>query len=122
MIKIGGVYQVPVEVNGVPMHFIFDTGSSTISISSAEALFLYKQGSLEISDFMGVANFIDASGNISNGTLINLKTIKIGNRELSNVRASVVLNLKAPLLLGQSALEKFGKISIDNRNKEITFE
>jgi aspartyl protease family protein len=38
------------------------------------------------------------------------------------VQASVVHNLQAPLLLGQSALNKFGKISIDYNNGEITFE
>jgi aspartyl protease family protein len=122
MEKIGGVYQIPVLVNDVKMYFIFDTGASTISISETEAGFLWKQGKLTRKDIIGTANFSDANGDISEGTIILLKTIKIGRRTLNNVEASVVHNLNAPLLFGQSALGKFGKISIDNNKNEITFE
>ena len=122
MEKTNGVYQIPVEVNGVNMFFIFDTGASKISISETEAVFLYKQGKLTKDDIKGTANFSDANGDISEGTIIILSTVKIGNKVLKNIEASVVQNLNAPLLFGQSALEKFGKISIDNRRGEIIFE
>jgi aspartyl protease family protein len=120
--KVNGVYEIPTEINGVEMYFIFDTGAGLISISETEAIFLYKQGKLTQEDILGKANFSDANGDISEGTIINLKTVKIGNRILENIEASVVHNLGAPLLMGQSALEKFGKISIDYQNSEITFE
>ena len=122
MEKIDGVYQIPVEINGVSMHFIFDTGAGMISISETEALFLYKQGKLTEDDITGSAKFSDANGNISEGTLINLKEVKIGDRALKNIQASVAHNLKAPLLIGQSALEKFGNVMIDYEKKEIVFK
>jgi aspartyl protease family protein len=122
MEKINGVFQIPVEVDGVKMYFIFDTGASIISISETEANFLWKQGKLTKDDIVGTANFSDANGDISEGTIIILTTVKIGDRILKNVEASVVHNLNAPLLFGQSALGKFGKISIDNNRGEITFE
>ena len=111
-----------VDVDGVKMFFIFDTGASIISISETEANFLWKQGKLTKDDIVGTANFSDANGDISEGTIIILTTVKIGDRVLKNVEASVVHNLNAPLLFGQSALGKFGKISIDNNMGEITFE
>jgi len=120
--KVNGVYEIPTEINGVPMHFIFDTGAGMISISETEAIFLFKQGKLKEADILGKANFSDANGDISEGTIINLQTVKIGDRILENIQASVVHNLGAPLLMGQSALEKFGKISIDYNRGEITFE
>jgi aspartyl protease family protein len=104
------------------MNFIFDTGASIISISSTEAMFLYKQGTLKEEDFIGNVNFQDATGAISEGTIIRLKTVKIGNKILQNVEASIVHNNSAPLLFGQSALAKFGKVSIDYDRNEITFE
>lgn len=122
MEKINGVYQIPVEVNGVKMFFIFETGASIISISETEANFLWKQGKLTKDDIKGTANFSDANGDISEGTIIVLSTVKIGDRLLKNIEASVVHNLNAPLLFGQSALSEFGKISIDNNRGEITFE
>jgi len=122
MKKKNGVYHIPVEVNGIKMYFIFDTGASTISISEVEALFLIKQEKLTQKDIIGDQKFILADGSISEGTIINLREIKIGNKTLYNIKASVVHNLKSPLLVGQSALEKFGKITIDNEKSVIIFE
>jgi aspartyl protease family protein len=117
-----GVYYVPVEVNGIPMRFIFDTGASIISISSTEATFLYKQGKLTDDDILGTSSYQDANGTISEGKVIRLRTIKIGNKTIYDVEASIVPNQIAPLLLGQSALSRFGKISIDYNRSEIIFE
>lgn len=120
MSEQNGVYYVPIEVNGVRMRFIFDTGASQISISEAEALFLYKQGSLTDEDILGKVRFSDANGDISEGTEINLREVKIGDRVLTNVRASVVEGIRAPLLLGQSALARFGQVSIDYEKQTLT--
>ena len=57
---------------------------------------------------------MDANGEVSVGTVINLKDVNFGGLILTNVRASVVRNQKAPLLLGQSVLSRLGKIEIDN--------
>lgn len=122
MTKRNGVYFIPCKINGSEMEFIFDTGASDITMSLTEALFLYKQGTLTDDDFIGTQQYQIANGSVEEGTVIKLKTVEIGNRKLYNVQASVVHNLQAPLLLGQSALNKFGKISIDYNKGEITFE
>lgn len=117
-----GVYRIPVFINDVQMKFIFDTGAGMISMSATEARFLYKQGTLTDEDFIGTLNFSDANGDITPGMVVRLRTVKIGNKTLENIEASIVDNDKAPLLLGQSALEKFGKISIDYTKGTIAFE
>jgi aspartyl protease family protein len=117
-----GVKYVWIEINGLRLKFIFDTGASSICISSSEASVLYRQGTLQKDDILDVQYFQDATGTISAGTRINLKTVKIGDRTLNNIEATVIDNSQAPLLLGQTAFEKFGKISIDNDKGEITFE
>lgn len=116
-----GVYFVPIEINGVNMEFVFDTGASSISISETEALFLLKQGKLSENDLIGEVQFSDANGDISEGTIVNLKSVKIGDKVVYNVKASIVHNQIAPLLFGQSAMNRFGKITIDYNNNEITF-
>lgn len=118
----GGVMFIPVEINGIPMDFIFDTGASSVSMSLTEALFLYKQGKLDDDDILGSQQFLDATGGISEGAVINLRSVVIGNREVTNVRATVVENQGAPLLLGQTVLENFGKVTIDYNNNYISFE
>jgi len=37
-----GVYYIMVEINGMKLRCVFDTGASSVSISSAEAFVLYK--------------------------------------------------------------------------------
>lgn len=122
MTKKGGVYTVPCKINGVEMEFIFDTGASDITMSLTEAVFLLKQGKLTKIDFVGAEQYMIADGSIHEGMVVNLKTVEIGNRKLINVRASIVDNTDAPLLLGQSALSRFGKISIDYSSNKIFFE
>ncbi|WP_041952148.1 retropepsin-like aspartic protease family protein [Spirosoma spitsbergense] len=122
MKKENGVYKVPVTVNGTPMQFILDTGASLISISSTEAEFMMKQGTITDDDIVGQSRFQDANGDISPGSIIRLKSVQIGDRVLENVHASVVTGAKAPLLLGQSALSQFGKISLDYRRNIVTFD
>ena len=104
------------------MKFIFDTGASIISISQAEAAFLYKQGTLTDEDFIGNSSFQDANGNVSEGTIARLRKVKVGNIILQDVEASIVPNQRAPLLFGQSALKKFGRISIDNTKHQLILE
>ncbi len=122
MIEENGIYKVPIEINGIDMSFIYDSGASFISISLTEVKFLFKQNKLSDDDIIGSVSYLDANGNISEGTVINLRSVKIGNNILYDVKASVVHNDKAPLLLGQSALSKFGKVSVDYKKNEITFE
>ncbi len=104
------------------MSFVFDTGASLISISNVEANFLLKQGRLSKEDILGEVNFSDANGDISVGTIINLREVTLGNRVLKNVQASVVDNSVAPLLFGQSALAQFGKVSIDYKRQLLIIE
>lgn len=121
MRKVNGVYLVPIKVNGLDLEFIFDTGASIISLSSAEALVMLRQGQITEDDIVGETQFQDATGGISVGTIVRLRTVEIGGITLHNVEASVVDNIQAPLLLGQTALSKFGKVTIDYNNSTIEF-
>lgn len=120
--QYGGTYEVPCMVNGLPLMMIFDTGAADVTISTVEASFMFKNGYLKESDIKGSRNYVTADGGVHAGTVITLKEVKLGDAVLKNVQASVVHNQKAPLLLGQSVLERFGKITIDNVNLKITIQ
>ena len=115
----GGIVKVNCLINNLPLNFIFDTGASTVSLSLVEANFMMKNGYLKPSDVVGTGNFYDANGDISEGTIINLRQIDFGGLKLDNVRASVVKNQKAPLLLGQSVLGRLGIVEINNQSKKL---
>lgn len=116
----GGVSIIPCKVNGLKLNFIFDTGASNVSISMTEASFMLKNEYLFKEDIIGTSNYLDANGNISAGVNIILKEIEIGGLKLYDVKAAVVANMKAPLLLGQSAISKLGVVQLDLSSNTLT--
>lgn len=117
IVKDGTVYSVKCSINDLPLHFVFDTGASDVSISSVEATFMLKNGYLSQDDITGKAYYITANGDITEGTVIRLREVNFGGLVLKDVKASVSKSQKAPLLLGQSVLQRLGKIEIDNERK-----
>lgn len=116
----GGTYEISCKINDLALNLIFDTGASDISISQTEVQFMLKNGYLSHSDITGTQKYIDANGDIEVGTTIIFRKVDFGGLILTNVKASVVHNKNAPLLFGQSALGKYGKIIIDNEKKILT--
>lgn len=119
-IKDGNVLSVKCKINNLPLYFIFDTGATDISLSDVEAAFMIKNNYISEKDIIGRQQYLTADGSIIEGTVINLKKIELGELELNNIKASVVKNQKAPLLLGQSVFNKMGKFEIDNEKMKIT--
>ena len=115
-------FEVPCSVNGLELQMIFDTGASDVTISSVEANFMLKNGQLSREDIKGKKYYQIANGDIAEGTTVTLREVKIGDAVLHNVDASVVHSQKAPLLLGQSVLERFGTITIDNINSRLLIQ
>lgn len=109
-------------INGLGLKFIFDTGASDVSISLSEAMFMLKNDYLSVIDILASENYKIADGQIKEGTRIILRKITIGSIELNNVEASIVHNTNAPLLLGQSALSRLGKIELDYLRNSLTID
>lgn len=113
MEKEGGVYKVPCTVNGVKMKFIFDTGAATVSMSQTMAQFLLDGEYLSESDIKGTGKSVLADGSIVNHAVVNLRDVEIGGMHIHNIDATVIEGQNAPLLLGQSAIQELGRVSIE---------
>lgn len=113
MLKEGGVYTLPCTVNGLQLRFILDTGASDVSISLSEAAFMLKNGYLDPNDLKGSTSAQIANGTYVSNTTLVLKEIIIGGVILKNINASIIETANAPLLLGQSALQKLGPYQIN---------
>lgn len=123
MTKTGGVYQIPIIINGVlKLDFIFDAGAADVSISPDVALTLIKTGTVTDKDFTGTETYKFADGSTAKSKIFIIKEIQIGNKKIYNVKASISNSINAPLLLGQSVINKFGKVSIDYNKGAIIFE
>mgnify|MGYP000854849074 CR=1 FL=1 len=121
--KEGGVYEVPVELNGVlKIDFIFDSGASDVSISPDVALTLIKTGTIKESDWLPGAFYSFADGTTAKSMRFTLKSVKIGEKVVYDVTCIISNSLDAPMLLGQSVLKKFGKYTFDYRNEKLIIE
>lgn len=121
MEKEGGVYKVPCVVNGLRMKFIFDTGAANVCISESMAQYMLENDYLSKSDILGTGLSSVADGRIVDHVRIRLAYLEIGGLKLNDIEAIVIEGQASPLLLGQSAITKMGKVSI-NGNQLIIEE
>lgn len=113
MEKQGNVYYIAGKVNGIPMNFIFDTGASKVCLSLTEAYFMLKNGYIKESDLGEKGYSQIANGDFVENTKVILRNIEIGGIVIKDVEAVISNSLDAPLLLGQSAIQKLGPIQLD---------
>lgn len=116
-----GVYEIPVQLNGVLLiDFILDSGASDVSISPDVALTLIKTGTVSQSDFIGAQKYRFADGSEAISQRFIIHQLKIGDKVISNVEASISNSTNAPMLLGQTILQRLGKFTVDNVNHTLT--
>lgn len=112
MKKESGIYKVPCEINGLKLEFYFDTGAAAISLSSSVADFMLNNGYLKKEDIFDKVLMGQADGSTFMSSKVKIRTINIGGFLLHDVVGTISPHQNAPLLLGQTAIQKLGKISI----------
>lgn len=113
MVEDRGVYKIPCEVNGLKVKMVFDTGAAAVSMSSSFAEMLLDNNYISVTDFTGKAKSMTADGRIIDHTELMIHTLKIGDIIVNDVMAIVIDSQDTPLLLGQTAIQKLGVISIN---------
>ena len=101
-----GHFYADVEVNGVPISMLVDTGASGVALSAEDARRAGIATSIGMHDVIGEG----ASGAVR-GDIVTLERIRLGGIEQSGVPAAV-LNGGSTSLLGQSFLRDFDSVEI----------
>lgn len=121
--RTGGVYAVAATINStLQLKFIVDTGASDVSIPSHVGKTLFTIGAISKDDVLGSSRYTLADGSTQSATVVRLRSLKIGDIELQNVRASIMPTEGAPLLLGQSALRALGRWRINSEELQLEFQ
>jgi clan AA aspartic protease (TIGR02281 family) len=122
MQKAGGTYAVPVLINNsISLNFIVDSGASDVSIPADVAMTLIRTGTLSDTDFIGHQTYVLADGSKMPSTTFRLRSLKVGDTVVENVKASVA-PVQGSLLLGQSFLGRLKSWSVDNKKHALVFE
>jgi clan AA aspartic protease (TIGR02281 family) len=117
-----GMFVVPVEINGAMMlDFTIDSGATDVSIPADVFSTLKRTGTLEDADIIGEQTYIMADGTKTILVTFMIRSLKIGNRVVENVKGSIAPT-QGSLLLGQSFLGRFKSWSIDNTAHELLLE
>jgi clan AA aspartic protease (TIGR02281 family) len=118
----GGTFVVPVQINGaITLDFTVDSGASDVSVPADVFSTLVRTGTIRDADIIGEQTFVLADGSKSQSVTFTIRSLKVGNKIVENVRGGVV-PAQGSLLLGQSFLERFRSWSIDNSKHELILE
>jgi gag-polyprotein putative aspartyl protease len=110
----GSMYRVPVTLEGrLVRPFILDTGAGEVQVSSELMRALFPRGSAQPT-YLTDGTYRLADGRVVRNRRIMIGSLRIGDRELRDVAASVG-GPDASLLLGQNALDRLGTWTIDGR-------
>jgi clan AA aspartic protease (TIGR02281 family) len=114
MVSDGGTFAVPVTINNqLTLKFVVDSGASDVSVPTDVVSTLVRTGTIADSDFLGSQTYKLADGSTVPSQRFQIRSLKVGNRILENVTASIA-PIAGQLLLGQSFLRRFKSWSIDN--------
>jgi hypothetical protein len=102
----------------ITLNFILDTGASDVSVPANVVFTLIRTGTIQNTDFLGTQRYQLADGSVAPSTTLRIRMLKIGDRQVENVKGSVA-SANGPLLLGQSFLSRFKSWSIDNQRHAL---
>jgi len=117
--SFSGLYHLNASLNNVSAKFIFDTGASGIVVNGDFYNRLVQQGSISQRDYKGPVRSIIADGSTVSGSLYNIRRLEAGNLVLSNVEVTVMPQANAGMLIGQTFLSQFGKVTLDLDNNRL---
>ena len=113
LIKEGGTFKVPVLINGtLPLNFTVDSGAAHVSIPADVVTTLVRTGTITNADFLGDRTYGLADGSTVKYKTFRIRQIKVGDRVIENVLGTMA-DVNGSLLLGQSFLSRFKRVSFD---------
>jgi predicted aspartyl protease len=119
---VGGTYKVPVIINGaIALDFVVDSGAADVAIPADVVLTLIRAGTVSAGDFLGTRTYRLADGSTVPSSTFRIRSLKVGDRIVQNVTASVT-DVRGELLLGQSFLGRFKSWSIDNATHSLLLQ
>jgi hypothetical protein len=107
----GGTAIVSVTINGkLTLDFIIDSGATDVVVPADVVLTLIRTGSITRDDFLGQQQYQLADGSTVPSPVFVIRSLKVGDKVLENVRASVA-SVNGSLLLGKFGLSSRSFIS-----------
>jgi clan AA aspartic protease (TIGR02281 family) len=119
----GSVFLVPIEVNGtVTLDFMIDSGAAAVMVTADVFSTLKREGTIKNADILGQQTYTLADGSKKQWETFTIRSLRIGDMVVENVKGGVISSQGGRLLLGQSFLQRFKSWSINNATHELVLE
>lgn len=110
LVQQNGIYVVPIRLNDqISFDAVLDSGSSDVSIPADIVLTLIRTKTVSSEDFLGEQKYRMADGSVVPSRQFRIRSLRVGNRVIENVIATVA-SVKADILLGQSFLGRLNEV------------
>jgi clan AA aspartic protease (TIGR02281 family) len=120
--KDGGTFVVPVLINGaITLDFTLDSGAADVTVPADVFSTLVRTGTISDDDITGEQTCVLADGSKGKSITFTIRSLKVGDKLVENVRGSVA-PAQGSLLLGQSFLEHFKSWSLDNTRHQLILD
>jgi aspartyl protease family protein len=106
-----GLFYVEAKVNGVPVNFVVDTGSSVVVLNGQDAI----RAGVGANDSVDV----ETAGGFAQMQRAEIKHVEFAGQMLTGVDAAIVRRDLKVSLLGQSALSQFASVTFRGRQLEL---
>lgn len=117
-----GIYKINLKINNsVDLDFVLDSGASVVLIPEDVFGVLVRNGTISKNDIIGYKTFKIADGTSSKKPIFKIKSLSIGKITVYNIEATIG-ELNSDLLLGQSFIQKFKSIKIENSSNELIID
>ncbi|MBE0661209.1 MAG: OmpA family protein [Bacteroidales bacterium] len=114
---------VPCILNGYNLIFTLDTYErNMLQVSLEQALKLLTDGAINRNDFEGDAQKILGAGTIANQAVFNIRELRVGDKIVNDLKATVSHRQIEPLAIGENVLNQFGTYSINKEKNQIIFK
>lgn len=110
----GNGFKVKIKIGNVTKYFLFDTGSTDLTIDQDTERELLLDGYLKRENYLNKSQFELADNKTVTGQKIRLNDIKIGDYTVNNVVLTIIN--QGSLLCGKSFLDKFRNWELDKKN------
>jgi len=102
----------------ITLSAIVDSGASDMSVPTDVVLTLMRTKTITDQDFLGQQTYVLADGSKVPSQQFRIRSLKVGDRTVENVVASIA-SVNGEILLGQSFLNRFKSWSVDNEQHAL---
>lgn len=115
-------YFIPIIANGVLLKAAYQQNTDAIYLSYEKAMNFLTNARITKQNFSEGVDAIKDDGTIVDNSELTIDNVSIGNKELKDVKMTVIKDQEQDIVIGNSGIKEFGEFSIDQENDMLVFD